>query len=79
MKVMGIVVIIIGLILVYVGITGNQHNFMAALTGSAAPINSGLALSPSGIYQGGGNAQAATNTSSNSSSSSNSSTPPEAA
>jgi hypothetical protein len=41
LKVLGFVIIIIGLIMVYVGITGNQHNLMATITGSTSPAASG--------------------------------------
>lgn len=45
---MGFVVIVVGLIMVYVGITGSQHTLMATLKGSANPVQSGKAINPLG-------------------------------
>lgn len=49
MKMMGFVIIIIGLIMVYVGITGNQHNLMAVITGKSSGVPAGRAINPAGI------------------------------
>jgi hypothetical protein len=58
MKVLGFVVIVLGLIMVYVGITGSQHTLMATLTGKTTPVSSGQSINPSGAQ----NAPATSNT-----------------
>lgn len=62
MKVMGIVIIIIGLILVWVGITGDQHNLMAALTGKTTTVPSGQPINPAGSAGTSGITTTGTNT-----------------
>lgn len=52
MKVLGIVIILIGFIIIYVGVTGSQHSLMAAITGSNSPTTSGLKINPSGTASG---------------------------
>lgn len=59
MKVMGFVVIIVGLIMVYVGITGSQHNLMATLKGSTSLVKSGQNVNTAG--SGGNNTQPGSN------------------
>lgn len=53
MKVLGFVIIVIGLIMVWVGITGDQHNLMAVITGNTTPVASGQSINPSGSGSGG--------------------------
>jgi len=48
LKVLGFVIIIVGLVMVYVGITGSQHNLAATLSGKTSPVSSGQAINPSG-------------------------------
>ncbi len=44
MKVMGFVIIILGFVMLYIGITGSQHTFMATLKGSTKPAASGKSI-----------------------------------
>ena len=54
MKVLGFAVIVLGLVIAYIGITGSQHSVMAILRNSTA-MPSGKKISPSG-QAGTGNA-----------------------
>jgi hypothetical protein len=47
-KVMGLVLVVLGLIMLYVGITGSQHNLMAVIEGKTSAAKSGQAINPSG-------------------------------
>lgn len=54
MKTFAIVILLLGVIIFYIGIVGSQHQVMQILKGSASPVESGLALNPSGAAQTGG-------------------------
>jgi hypothetical protein len=47
MKVLGFVIIVLGIVCAYIGITGTQHNVMAILKGTNKITPSGLSINPS--------------------------------
>lgn len=54
MKIMGFAIIVLGLVMVYVGITGSQHSIMAIIKNGPAS-QSGQKINPSGSSSPSGN------------------------
>ena len=52
MKVLGFVVIILGILSVYIGVTGSQHRVMGILTNNPNPTPAGLSINPAGYGSG---------------------------
>jgi hypothetical protein len=62
---MGFVVIVVGLIMAYVGITGSQHTLMATLKGSNNPAPSGKTVTQSGTANANGQSVGSTDSNGN--------------
>ncbi len=52
MKVLGFAIIILGIVIAYIGITGSQHRVMGILTNNPNPMPAGLAINPAGYGSG---------------------------
>jgi hypothetical protein len=60
-KVLGFVIIVIALVMIYVGITGSQHQLMATLKGTTNVVKSGKSINPSGTAPDNSNTSSTSN------------------